>query len=332
MTGTDTVRVVPARPEHATAMYEIADSLRLDGMDPADAAHRGFLVSDFTVDTYRQLISDVDHCYVAMVNTEMAGFLVGYDSEQLNKVDDPTANWMTRHLDGFTVIKQVGTHPRHRGAGVGRALYRHLMARTMGRTLIAAVVNDPPNDGSRRFHRRLGFSPDYVFNHPDGRPRSVWVHQPDQASEALSLHQHRIAIDLYVHEDNLNWAKLKNYLYITVATAAALGFILEPTLREAAAVGRLRWIGLLITGIGLLTSLGFTFALSSGLIYLDARKQAAAEIEDMLSARGGVRIVGRRIRTATVLRRSPTRWVLRLTPVIGLVFWIAMVLFVLFGL
>ena len=331
MTGTDTVRVVRAQPEHAAVMFEIADSLRLDGMDPAEAAHRGFLVSDFTVDSYKQFIATVDHCYVALVGTEIAGFLLGYDSEILDKIDDATANWMTRHLDCFTVIKQVGVYPRHAGAGVGRALYRHLMGRTVGRTVIAAVVNDPPNEGSRRFHRRLGFSPDYVFNHPDGRPRSVWVHHPDQASEPLSLHQHRIATDLYVHEDNLNWAKLKNYLYITVATAAALGFILEPTLRDEAPAGQVRWIALLVAGIGLLTSIGFSFALSSGLVYLDARKQAVAEIEDMLSARGGVRIVGRRIRTATVLRRSPTRWVLRLTPVIGLIFWIAAALFVIFG-
>lgn len=332
MSGTEIVRVVPAHPEHAASMYEIADSLRLDGMDPATAARQGFLVSDFTADSYEQLISLVGHCYVAVIGTEVVGFLVGYDSENLDKVDDPTAGWLTRQLDSFTMIKQVGVHPRHAGVGVGRALYQHLMGRTAGRMLTAAVVNDPPNEGSRRFHQRLGFSPDFVFNHPDGRPRSVWVHYPDQASESLSLHQHRIAVDLYVHEDNLNWAKLNNYLYITIASAAAFGFVLEPALRQTVTPDRVHWIALFVAAIGLLTSVGFIFALSSGLVYLDARKQAVSEIENVLSAQGGVRIVGRRIRTASVLRRSPTRWVLRLTPVIGLLFWIAATLFVLFGL
>jgi L-amino acid N-acyltransferase YncA len=52
----------------------------------------------------------------------------------------------------------VGVHPDERGRGLGRQLYEHFFAavQARGRHLVRAVTA-PVNQGSVRFHQRMGF-------------------------------------------------------------------------------------------------------------------------------------------------------------------------------
>ena len=49
----------------------------------------------------------------------------------------------------------------------------------------------------------------------------VWVWRKPR--EAILHVQYEVAVDLYKHEDNLNWQKLNNLFYITAGLAAAIG-------------------------------------------------------------------------------------------------------------
>ena len=52
----------------------------------------------------------------------------------------------------------------------------------------------------------------------------VWVWRKPR--EAILHVQYEVAVDLYKHEDNLNWQKLNNLFYITAGLAAAMAFSL----------------------------------------------------------------------------------------------------------
>jgi ribosomal protein S18 acetylase RimI-like enzyme len=84
-----------------------------------------------------------DTSFAAERDGDLVGFLVGLRSQS---------------RPGEAYIHFVGVHPGERGRGLGRRLYEHFFAvvRTQGCELVRAVTS-PVNQGSIRFHQRLGF-------------------------------------------------------------------------------------------------------------------------------------------------------------------------------
>jgi ribosomal protein S18 acetylase RimI-like enzyme len=85
---------------------------------------------------------------------QLAAFLVGF----LSQTESDAA-----------YIHFVGVDPVRQGQGVGRALYRAFIdvAGANGRHVVRSVTS-PENDGSRAFHRSLGFSASEVIPDYDG--------------------------------------------------------------------------------------------------------------------------------------------------------------------
>lgn len=307
----------------AEAIQQIADRWRLRERSQADLMDRGFLVADFSIDEYQHLVAASDYCFVARHDGTIVGFLLAYSQARLKDIDDTTAQWLGTRLDDFVVIKQVAVDPQHTGSGVGRRLYQFLIdhLRGQGIRLVAAVVDTPPNVRSQVFHRRLGFTEAFTYQHADGRTRRIWRYSTAKPAAEILNAQYEAAVRLYLHEDTLNWDKLRNYLYVTVATAAATGFVLSQP--EGPVSGyHPTVVGIALTLVGAITSLGFAVALRSGVSYLAIRKDAVTELEDAYVGQDGVRVVSRLNRARPWLRRSPTTWVLRLTPAAGLVIWL----------
>ena len=183
--------------------------------------------------------------------------------------------------------------------------------------MIAAVVSQPPNIASERFHHAMGFEPYRRHTPTDGLERTVWLHRG--YSVDLLMTQYRHAVDLYKHEDMLNWNKLNNYFYIITALTAAFGLVVA-NVQGKGIDGPERAMLAGFCVMGFLTSAGFAAALISGFHYLQARKAAVAHLENALVRYGGSRIVtmvpeaGNRRWLAV----SPTRHLLRGAPfVIG---------------
>lgn len=87
-----------------------------------------------------------------------AGFIVAL-AEGLDYASE-NYRWFSSRYTGFSYVDRVVVAERLRGAGVGQLLYRRVLndAVAAGRGTVLCEVNlDPPNPGSLRFHRRLGF-------------------------------------------------------------------------------------------------------------------------------------------------------------------------------
>ena len=71
----------------------------------------------------------------------------------------------TRAAYQWTVETSAYVHPKHRGKGVARQLYRRLLSRLAEMGYCNAYAGIAlPNDGSIAFHRALGFTPVGVFH------------------------------------------------------------------------------------------------------------------------------------------------------------------------
>lgn len=317
------ITISRAAPEHVERIAAIAASWRPEGRTDEELSHDGFLVSDFDVDQYKLLVDQSDYAFVATHDGQVVGFLIGYSSDDAYLFGDTIAQQLVTKLDEFVVIKQVAVDREFTQRGIATKLYTHLIKTVRGVRLMASIVDSPSNRASRRFHRRLGFAEAFRLPHPDGRMRTVWRYSTEHASDEVLYAQYEAAVKLYRHEDILNWSKLQNYLYITVATAAAFGFLLVQgeSLPNSPRVLPITSLTLALCGIGILTSATFMIALVSGTIYLGVRKEAVCELEDIYVNRNGVRIVSVFLRR-TLLRRSPTVWTLRLMPAAGLIGWL----------
>ena len=81
--------------------------------------------------------------FVVEENGAIQGFLVGFRSQTT-----PTQAY----------IHFMGTHPQHRGKGIGRRLYQHFfeVVSALGCTEVLCITS-PVNKGSIAFHRHMGF-------------------------------------------------------------------------------------------------------------------------------------------------------------------------------
>lgn len=116
-------------------------------------------VNSVTVAALGTLAEDALACLVAEEGGAFAGFVIclgeGADYDSANY------RWFSQRHSSFAYVDRIGVDPAWRGRGVGQALYDELLARLAGqRSVLACEVNErPPNPGSLRFHRRLGFRP-----------------------------------------------------------------------------------------------------------------------------------------------------------------------------
>lgn len=314
------VEILRAGEEHVEQIARLAESWSLIG--PNGNRRRlegGFLVSAYTATEYRARVGTAEHFYVAVRDGRVLAFLMAYSSDQVEPDE-----WLNRRikttLGSFLVIKQICVAREEARTGIASMLYYHILDQWEQSPVIAAVVNEPPNEASARFHRKLGFQELTRLTPPDGMPRVVWVWRKPR--EAILHAQYQVAVDLYKHEDNLNWQKLNNFFYITAGLAAATAFFLG---KEGAGGALGKGLSTITAIIGVGVSLGFSLMLRFGRQYLLARKEAVIELEEYMAWHGGERIVNRRTDDprSTYLKVSPTGAIMMLLPVLVAACWLA---------
>ena len=153
--------------------------------------------------------------------------------------------------------------------------------------------------------------------------------QKNESTLETLLEQYKIAIDLYKHEDNLNWRKLNHLFYVNAGLWAVIGFIIEHDFpNETFSIPFPLFTGM-VSLIGLIVSVAFGIALWYGIEYMHSRKDVAAKIEDSLIQFGGKRIVSlyaESKKRKRYLKESPTTWMLRLVPILFSSIWFIVLL------
>jgi hypothetical protein len=131
--------------------------------------------------------------------------------------------------------------------------------------------------------------------------------------EEIILEQYRIAVDLYKHEDLLNWQKFHNLIYVNTALIGMMGvWELIPS-----DIPRILTISLPVLGI--IVSLCFFVTARAGVKYLQARKGTVAAIDEQIKNTTNQTVI---TLDDPVLKTSPTTKVLTVLPLVLLLFWI----------
>jgi len=177
-----------ARPTDAPAIEALAKSVSLENVP--EPSKTGFLVSGFTKTAYKQFVNKAENFFVLHQGGELVGSLLAYGSERI----DPEKEEVNMHIKQnicctgkFVLIKQICVSPKmqHRQKGYASLLYKELYARithyynheAAARPLYTAIVKEPDNPVSRKFHKKLGFlqnKEEELYTPRDGKPRLIF--------------------------------------------------------------------------------------------------------------------------------------------------------------
>ena len=136
---------------------EIADLARVLEINNANTPG----VSELTMS---ELETDIENCLHALAidneHGEVCAFCITFDPG----APDAGANhqWFADRFESFVYLDRIAIDSTHQNRGFGALLYQSVEQRMLDsaeHSLLVCEVNlEPPNPGSLRFHKRIGFS------------------------------------------------------------------------------------------------------------------------------------------------------------------------------
>jgi predicted GNAT superfamily acetyltransferase len=138
------MQTIAMKPDDAARLLDV-NNAAVPNVNHADEADLADLIA----------MSDLT---VALWDTELLGFVltlppgVGYGSDNYR--------WFSERYDEFVYVDRIVVAETARNRGIGVQLYDLVIAHAAERGVprVTCEVNlDPPNPGSLRFHKRLGF-------------------------------------------------------------------------------------------------------------------------------------------------------------------------------
>ena len=136
---------------------EIADFARVLEINNANTPG----VSELTMS---ELETDIENCLHALAidneHGEVCAFCITFDPNAL----DAGANhqWFAERYKSFVYLDRIAIDSTHQNLGLGALLYQTVEQRMLNsaeHSLLCCEVNlEPPNPGSLRFHKRIGFT------------------------------------------------------------------------------------------------------------------------------------------------------------------------------
>ncbi|POF29749.1 GNAT family N-acetyltransferase [Roseibium marinum] len=138
-------------------------------------------VNELTAEDLLDLVNSALICLVADIDDMPAGFLLcigdgtAYDSRNYR--------WLSERFSNFAYTDRIAVDEKQRGRKIGETLYdglfRHLAG--SGRSFVCEVNERPPNPGSLKFHKRLGFEEIGKADHGD--KAVIYLKRPPQPAD-----------------------------------------------------------------------------------------------------------------------------------------------------
>ena len=136
---------------------EIADLARVLEINNANTPG----VSELTMS---ELETDIANCLHALAIDNEHGEVCAFCITFAPDAPDAGANhqWFAERFESFVYLDRIAIDSKHQNRGLGALLYQTVeqhMLNSAEHSLLCCEVNlEPPNPGSLRFHKRIGFS------------------------------------------------------------------------------------------------------------------------------------------------------------------------------
>ena len=140
-----------------TRNIEIADVARVLEINNANTPG----VSELTLS---ELETDIKNCLHALAIDNEHGEVCAFCITFAPDAPDAGANhqWFADRFESFVYLDRIAIDSNHQNSGLGALLYQTVEQRMLDsaeHSLLCCEVNlEPPNPGSLRFHKRIGFS------------------------------------------------------------------------------------------------------------------------------------------------------------------------------
>ncbi len=167
----------PATGQDVPAIHSLAEQWVLQGLSSVEAREHGFLVSNFTPAEYRRFTQIANAFYVFEHEGRIEAFILAFTDDRISP-DDPVS--LSIHDDDpgpFLLVKQICSRRGSSVQGAATALYEFVAREFQGLPQYAAVVLEPENTRSIRFHEQRGFTRCCERDAPDGRRRGIWARE-----------------------------------------------------------------------------------------------------------------------------------------------------------
>ena len=136
---------------------EIADLARVLEINNANTPG----VSELTMS---ELETDIENCLHALAIDNEHGEVCAFCITFAPDAPDAGANhqWFADRFESFVYLDRIAIDSTHQNLGLGALLYQAVeqrMLKSAEHSLLCCEVNlEPPNPGSLRFHKRIGFT------------------------------------------------------------------------------------------------------------------------------------------------------------------------------
>ncbi len=162
-----------------SAIIKIAEINDINNISTKQAEEKGFMVPEFTKEEYEDFVErDYVSFFVSIENNKVVGYILAYPSEYIDPEHELNSHIKNNHCNDFLLIKQISVHPNDMSKGYGTKLYQHLFGQTDKKPAYVAVVMEPRNDRSNKFHEKIGFKKAFEYMHSDGRKRLILRREP----------------------------------------------------------------------------------------------------------------------------------------------------------
>jgi uncharacterized protein len=145
-------------------------------------------LSELDLPRLEQLVAMCSHALVLEANDGGTSGLGGFclTLRPGAAYDSTNYAWFSERYDDFEYLDRIAIAPADRGKGLGAAIYAGLEQRIAAATpwLLCEVNVRPMNEGSLRFHHRLGFTEVGQQDTEGGKKRVSLLAKPLGASSA----------------------------------------------------------------------------------------------------------------------------------------------------
>ena len=114
--------------------------------------------------TLSELETDIENCLHALAIDNEHGEVCAFCITFAPDAPDAGANnqWFAERYESFVYLDRIAIDSNHQNRGLGALLYQSVeqhMLNSAEHSLLCCEVNlEPPNPGSLRFHKRIGFT------------------------------------------------------------------------------------------------------------------------------------------------------------------------------
>jgi len=289
------------------------------------------LETDSSKEYYEKQLNKDSLFYVSEIDGNVIAFLLAFNREDIDELTTMIKTIDKLSEKPYIFIKQFYIDKKYIRKGYGTELYEYFLLNNK-KDIFSSIASEPKNKALINFYCEIGFNCVLTQTQEENRRKAIYYRKYENNycnDHNFIFKNYDNAMEMYRHEDNLNWTKINHLLVINTALIGFLGLVIANIGKITTENLIIAFIIILFSIFGITANILFYIAIKSGILYLQNRKEQTATIERIIKNMGGVEIVGSKQRDDKRFIRSNTITVMSIIPIVLIIIWVLLMSFIL---